>query len=127
MSIDEESNDCQASSYRPPHSFSRPRKAGGDVFALVVSFVVDSMLGCAFIFTFWKNLDPVVGLVRCVGFVAIMGGVHFVGFRLWRRQNEPNRKADDADTSIWTREVPGGLFWLVSFFVAFLLFLSLVL
>jgi zona occludens toxin (predicted ATPase) len=56
-----------------------------------------------------------------------MGGVHFVGFRLWRRQKEGNQKGERAASSIWTREVPRGLFWLVLLFVLFLLLWSLIL
>jgi len=125
--INQEFDDSHVNPCRSPHSFTPARKSSRGMFALVVSFLVISITGCTFIFTYWKNLSPLVGIIRCLGFVAIMGGVHFVGFRLWQRQNEPNRKDKDANTSTWTREVPGGLFWLVVFVVLFLLLWSLML
>jgi hypothetical protein len=53
---------------------------------MIVSFLVICILGCAFIFTCWMRFNPTVGVIRCVGFVVIMGGVHFVGYRAWKRQ-----------------------------------------
>lgn len=80
----------QLNPYRSPRSSIRMAKPTRDLLAIIVSFVVISLLGCAYIFTSWQDVNQSVGLVRCVGFVAIMAGVHFVGFRVWRRQQAPN-------------------------------------
>jgi hypothetical protein len=71
--------------------------------ALIVSFLVICVLGCAFIFTYWMTSNPSVGLVRCVAFVVIMGGVHFVGYRIWKRQQAtmPEQAEVRAYASIW--------------------------
>ena len=49
--------------------------------ALGISYFLISVLGCSFIYTFWMNDDVLTGVIRCGGFVAIMGGVHFLGYR----------------------------------------------
>jgi hypothetical protein len=75
--------------------------------------------------------DLSIGLVRCIGFIAIMGGVHFVGYRLWDRQRKAvqtgNLVGTRDDTGFWSQKVPHGLFWLVLFFLGFLLLWSLML
>ncbi len=88
--------------------------------ALVFSHVLISVLGCGFIYTFWLNVDVWTGVIRCGGFVAIMGGVHFLGYRLWTRQEQAaivGRKEtapeDRRDDSIWSREVPRVWLWLL--------------
>lgn len=54
--------------------------------ALTASFVVTSLLGVLFIFGYWRNTDLSIACERCVGFFAIMAGIHFVGYRAWKRQ-----------------------------------------
>lgn len=53
---------------------------------LVISFLVVGVFGCDFIFSSWSNISPWAGFIRCLVFVVIIGGVHFVGFRMWMRQ-----------------------------------------
>jgi lipid-A-disaccharide synthase-like uncharacterized protein len=73
------------------------------IIAMIASFFVISLLGSAFIFAYWLHRDSTVGVVRSVGFVAIMGGVHCVGYRLWKRQQAaiPEQAEGHACASIW--------------------------
>jgi hypothetical protein len=67
-------------------------------------------------------------VVRCAGFVAATGGVHFAGLRIWRREqgsNAKDAKPPATGNGIWVRTVPGGLFWLVLLFVVLYLVLCL--
>ena len=56
--------------------------------ALTISFLVISVAGCAFIYPRWIELGRWLGIVPCLVFVIIMGGVHCVGYRLLKRQQE---------------------------------------
>lgn len=91
------------------------------LMALIISHGIISVLGCSFIYTFWADVDVLTGIIRSGGFVAIMGGVHFLGYRLWKRQ-QPATIADTKeiapedrrDGSIWSREVPRVWLWLLA-------------
>ena len=115
--------------YESPASSVRRRPVPRDVLAFCASFAILSVLGCAFIFGYWWVADATaVGIVRCVGFAAIMAGLHFVGYRLWKRQ-EPRSATKTGDslepTNIWSQNVPRGLFWGVVFTILLLLLLAL--
>lgn len=81
------------------------QRGGGNVarpiVALIVSFLVICVLGCAFIFTYWMRFNPSLGLVRCGVFVVIMGGVHLVGYRLWKRHPATMPEQAVGYASIW--------------------------
>jgi hypothetical protein len=58
-----------------------------DRTAITSSFLTTSILGALFLLGYWSGqgeLDR--GVLRSVGFVGIMGGVHLAGFRAYRRQ-----------------------------------------
>ena len=109
--------------------FKHQKRLGIGLVPITLSFALLSVIGCASIFTYWMTVSPWTGLIRCIGFVAIMGGVHFVGFRLWRRQLETNenRGQDQEIDSVRSNNVPHGLLWLIVAFMLFLLLWSLVL
>lgn len=118
--------------YQSPRSSDPAQRRDRSIFAMTISFLVISMLGCSFIFTFWMAHHALsIGLERCVGFIAIIGGVHFVGYRLWDRQRkavqERKQVATRDDTGFLSQSVPHGLFWLVLVFLGFLLLWSLML
>jgi len=67
---------------------SRPSH-GRAIVVLSTSFVVISLLG-VWLFC-WDPADisvqaPIGPIGSCTVFVAFMAGVHFIGYRLWRRQ-----------------------------------------
>ena len=112
--------------YQSPESQSTQRRpVPRDLLVMCILFVVLSVLGCTFIFSYWRlAAAPAVGIIRCVGFTAIMAGIHFVGFRLWKRQEASSAtKAGGSHeaTNIWSQNVPRGLFWVVVFTVLLLL------
>ena len=115
--------------YESPTSSVRRQAATRDVLLMCASLTVLSVLGCAFIFSYWSLADAItVGIVRCVGFVAIMAGIHFVGYRLWKRQLENSvtrASAPQEPTNLWSQNVPHGLFWVVVITILLLLFLAL--
>jgi hypothetical protein len=74
------------------------------IMALIVSYLLVGVLGCAFLLAYWTHLGSAwLGVVRSVAFVVIMGGVHFVGYRLWKRQGAATIEQAEAppSTSIW--------------------------
>lgn len=134
MGTNKGSHDVPVNPYQSPRSPTMAPKPSRGLLPLMVSFLVISALGCAYIYTFWMNLSLWTGLMRCVGFVATMGGIHYVGYRRWKRQQEAqdaktsgNASQARGDSSIWSREVPRALFWSVTLFVLFLLLWSLML
>lgn len=54
--------------------------------AFAVSFCMISILGATAIYFGWKSIALSTAIERCVGFIVIMAGVHFLGYRLWLRQ-----------------------------------------
>jgi hypothetical protein len=83
-----------ANPYAPPRAALGPRHAVARVgrserWGILLSFLIISALGCLFLLGFWsaqRRID--IGLVRSVGFVIIMAGVHFVGYRIYQRQRD---------------------------------------
>jgi uncharacterized membrane protein YidH (DUF202 family) len=119
---DHRCDDTQVNPYQSPQSDTPARKSARDLMAILVSFLVISVLGCAFIFAYWMNFSQFVGVVRCVGFVAIMGGMHFIGFRLWRRQQGAEEaKTPSPHKSIWVRTARGVFLFALLSAVLFLL------
>ena len=131
MPINHEPDEFRLNPYQAPHSSTPAPRMARDLLAMGASFLVICVLGCAFIFRFWMNLDLRVGLVRCIGFVVIMGGVHFVWYRMWTRQRqavqEQNPVVARGGKGIWSRKVPYGLFWLLLLFLGLLLLWSVML
>ncbi len=116
--------------YESPRSVDESRRpVSREGLTVCGSFVVLAVLGCAFVFRYWWSAGaPTVGIARCLVFAGIMAGVHLVGFRLWKRQEEDaTKKANDSDeaVSIWSRSVPRGLFWVVVFTLLLLLLFAL--
>jgi hypothetical protein len=111
------------------HAVTSTPTAHRDLVPIIISFLILSGSGCAFIFLYWMPLSYWVGFVRCIGFVVIMGGVHFVGFRLWKRQLDIRRDATTSQvpSAVWSREVPHGLFWLIILLLLFPLLWALIL
>lgn len=112
---------CSVNPYKSPDAPTASRTPPNALTALIISHVLISVLGCGFIYTFWMNVDVWTGVIRCVGFVAIMGGVHFLGYRLWKRQKQAaiagakeTASEDRRDGSIWLREVPRVWLWLLA-------------
>jgi hypothetical protein len=98
--------------YAPPRAALGPRVAAGgprrsDRWAIVLSFLIVSTLGCLFLLGFWsarRRID--IGLIRSVGFVVITAGVHFVGYRIYRRQGDgagTQRPIEDGDAGPYPR------------------------
>ena len=72
--------------YESPDALPR-RPIPRDVLAICVSFVVLTVWGYVVIVRYWWRTDSIaMGIARGVGFAAIMAGVHFVGYGLWKRQ-----------------------------------------
>lgn len=55
---------------------------------LAASFWIISILGCMPLFLGWRGESPSLAVVRCVGFVVLILGVHWIGYRLWRAHCE---------------------------------------
>jgi hypothetical protein len=55
--------------------------------ALLISFGAVSLMGVLFIYYDWRNVSQFMAIERSAGFVVIMAGVHFIGYRLWQRQS----------------------------------------
>lgn len=102
--------------FKSPDPSTASRTSPLALTALGISYFLISVLGCGFIYTFWADVDVSIGIIRSGGFVAIMGGVHFLGYRLWRRQQPGAEIApeDRRDGSIWSREVPRVWLWLLA-------------
>jgi hypothetical protein len=68
-------------------------------------------------------------LFAAADFVAIMRGVHFVGFGLWKRQLEADEKRAKVPSigGVGSNGVPHGLCWLIVLRQVFLLLWSLML
>ena len=113
--------------YESPGSLPRRRPVPRDILAICVLFTIVTVVGCAFIFSYWWLVGATAhGIVRSLGFAVMMAGLHFVGYRFWKRQQFLSA-AKDGDlpdaANIWTQEVPRGLFWVVVFTLfLFLLF-----
>ena len=126
---DDSPRESRVNPYQSPLSSAGRRSMRSGLLVMCASFLVLSGLGCAFIFGYWSRAGAAgVGIVRSVGFVAILAGIHFVGYRMWKRQQTASpTKLRDSDTpaSVWSRNVPHGLFWLVVFALFLLLLLAL--
>ena len=68
---------------------------------LSIEFLVISVLGCCFIYGFWLRTSPLLGLIRCIAFVVIMGAIHLVGYHAWKRQRVSIPAQTDTQPSIW--------------------------
>jgi hypothetical protein len=55
--------------------------------ALLISFGVISVVGGVFVLGCWRSVSAVMALERCAAFIGVMMAVHFIGYRLWRRQS----------------------------------------
>ncbi len=55
------------------------------IAAFVTSFVILGVFGCFVITSSWIQFSPLVRF-RCVGYLLILGGVHYLGFRYRQRQ-----------------------------------------
>lgn len=69
---------CPAASRQPPYWRA--------LVALTISFCIISVVGVWFVYGFWARRNAPVAVARGAAFVAIMAGVHFLGYRAWRRQ-----------------------------------------
>jgi hypothetical protein len=75
--------------YAPPRApLGSPRRSTPEgLAAIVISFLVSSTLGGASIFSYWRSRGLwELGIVRALGMAIIMAGVHFVGYRIYARQ-----------------------------------------
>jgi len=56
------------------------------VVLLLIEFLVVSVTGCICIYEFWATTTPLLGLIRYIAFVVIVGGGNFFGYWVWKRQ-----------------------------------------
>jgi hypothetical protein len=122
----ESENDCPSCEIEPAGELQRQLRHG--FAAIIVSCIVISTAGHVFIFTYWQQRNFWIGVVRSFGFGLIMVGVHFVGYRLWKRQQETRHKPSTVqpERSLSSKHVSHGFFWLfVSLLILFLLLLAL--
>jgi hypothetical protein len=56
------------------------------LLALAISFCIISTLGVWLLYWSWRAVSVQMATGRCTVFVGVMAGVHFIGYRLWRRQ-----------------------------------------
>lgn len=117
-------NSSAANPYQPPASPPPPsRPISRDAFAICISYVVVAGLGCTFLFNFWFSEAPTVAILRTVGFAVIMAGIHFVGYRLWIRQQTSRAMSDSpAQPDIGSQNVPGGLLLVILLVLLWLFF-----
>jgi len=94
--------------YRSPEPVSEPPPRFARVVAILIgSWLIISTIGAAAIFVHWYPIDRSIAVARSLGFVAIMAGVHFVGFRVWWRQfDSPGTAARPAKHAQLDRKVP---------------------
>ncbi len=58
------------------------------LIAIAASLWIISSLGCMPLFLGWRGESPSLAVVRCVGFVVLIIGVHRIGYGLWRAHCE---------------------------------------
>ena len=91
--------------------------------AIGVSFGVTSLLGALLIYGAWRSTSLPTAIANSAGFVAIMAGVHFIGYRLWSRQSATTQASQIGGSSLVFRSVLGLIHGLVGFLVSsFLMF-----
>ena len=56
------------------------------LLALTISFVINIALWVSLLYWHWKRDSLYMAVGRCTVFIAFMAGVHFIGYRLWKRQ-----------------------------------------
>ncbi len=56
------------------------------LLALTVSFAINVAFWGSLLYWHWKSDSVQMAVGRCAVFVAVMAGVHFIGYRLWQRQ-----------------------------------------
>jgi hypothetical protein len=66
---------------------------------LSISLVVTSLVGVAFLLSFWLSIDVVTATVRATLFVASMAAVHWIGYRLYAAQDSPTMPSRNVDFS----------------------------
>ena len=134
MTYKDKIDESKINPYQSPNSELFTSRIAPGRMSILISFSVISVLGCAFIYTNWMQFSRLLGIVRCIGFVAIMGGVHYVGYRLWQRQHSKN--STDAETtstesqdnvSSKSRVVHYASLYLLGFILLFFLLLLLLL
>ena len=131
MAFDRELNDSHLNPYRSPASSSSPVISGRGILAIVVSYLLNCALGCAFIFSYWQTIDLSIGIIRCLGFMAIMAGSAFC--RLSNLATPAGRKRERRKHSrprvavFGEQTSPHGLLWVVLFTILFMLLKSLML
>jgi hypothetical protein len=91
--------------------------------AIRVSFLATSVLGAMLLYFAWKDASLPTAIARSAGFVVIMAGVHFIGYRLWARQSAITQTSQASEHSPVSRTFLGLIHGLVGFFVSsFLMF-----
>jgi hypothetical protein len=118
--------------YQSPLTSPPVPKRDRGLLAMIGSFLLISVAGCIHIWVYWMSRSRLTGLIQCVAFVAIMGGVHFIGIRLWRRQQEANALKREEDTieaqtdrRAGPRELPYGTLWALLLLLLLLLLVLL--
>lgn len=73
---------------------------------LFASFVVTSLVGVAFIAGFWLSSNVATAFFRAILFIASMGAVHWMGYRLYEAQETPVKSSRNVDFFLVRRHLP---------------------
>ena len=72
----------------PSAAASIPRRPSNRIvlLALTISFSLNVVFWGTLLYSTWRTVSVYMAVGRCSVFVAVMAGVHLIGYRLWQRQ-----------------------------------------